>query len=116
MRSAMTHRLKRPSWGLPILGCLAIAALWVLFVGGTRAHEVFAGFAVLVLSAAFLFRVAKMESLQLDFRMVDLLTCWRIPWYIVSDSYTILVVLLEGPYRKKGRIFLLFLRVQDERA
>jgi hypothetical protein len=39
--------------------------------------------------------VALKEPLKLDFRIVDLLTCWRIPWYIVSDSYTIVAVLLK---------------------
>ncbi len=108
MRSAMTHRLKRPSWGLPILGCLAIAALWVLFVGGTRAHEMLVGSVVLVLSAAFMFRVGEMESLELEFQMRDLLTCWRIPWYIVSDSYTILVVLLKDLTGKRAGSFYCF--------
>jgi multisubunit Na+/H+ antiporter MnhE subunit len=87
--------LDRPSLTLSILSCLFIAVIWVLFVGGIRAHEMIVGFVVLVLSAGLLLRVAQREPLKLDFRMVDLLTCWRIPWYIVSDSYIILLVLLK---------------------
>jgi len=69
--------------------------LWVLFVGGTRAHEMVVGAIVLLLSAAFLFRVGELESLRLDLRPADLLSCWRIPWYFLSDSYVIITVLVK---------------------
>jgi multisubunit Na+/H+ antiporter MnhE subunit len=85
-----------------------IAALWVLFVGGTKPHEMIVGCVVLALSAAFMFRVGETESLNLDFRMVDLLTCWRIPWYILSDGYTILLVLLKDLAGKRAGSFYRF--------
>lgn len=87
--------MERPSLVLSILSCLFIAVIWILLVGGTRVHEMIVGFVVLMLSAALLLRVAQREPLKLEFRMTDLLTCWRIPWYIVSDSYIIIVVLLK---------------------
>lgn len=88
-------RLQAPSLGLSILSSLTIAVLWMLFVGGTRAHEMVVGFIVLVLTAALLFRVSVVESLHLDLHPADLLTCWRIPWYLLSDSYVIIAVLVK---------------------
>jgi multisubunit Na+/H+ antiporter MnhE subunit len=102
MRSAGTHRWKRPSWSVALLSLLTLAVLWVLFVGGTRVHEMLVGFVVLVLSGSFLIRVGQMDSLELDFQMRDLLTCWRIPWYLLSDGYTILAVLVKDLAGAKG--------------
>jgi hypothetical protein len=66
------------------------------------------GFVVLVLSAAFILQVRAMEPLKLDFRMADLLTCWRIPWYIVSGIYEIVVVLSKDIIGKEAGSFYRF--------
>lgn len=95
MTSTAVRHSRRPSLGIFLLSCLGISLSWILFVGGTRLHEMLVGFGVLALSAAFIFRLARMESLDLDFRATDLLTCWRIPWYILSDSWAIIAVLIK---------------------
>lgn len=90
-----TPHLQRPSLGLSILAWITVAVLWILFVGGTRIHEMLVGLGVLLLTGLFLFRVGETESLNLKFGLADILTCWRIPWYFLSDTFTILLVLLK---------------------
>lgn len=102
------HRLRKPAIGWVILAGLASAMLWILFVGGTRAHEMMVGAAVLVLSVAFIFRVGQMETLNLDLQAVDLVTCWRIPWYIISGSYEIASILVKDLIGKKAGSFYRF--------
>jgi hypothetical protein len=72
-----------------------MAILWILFVGGIHRDEMIAGAGVLILASAFLYLVARRETLTLDLRWPDLVTCWRIPWYIVSGVYEIAVVLVK---------------------
>jgi hypothetical protein len=72
-----------------------MALLWVLFVGGTRRNEMIVGAGVLLLSGAFLYLLSRKETLTLDLRWGDLVTCWRIPWYIMSGVYEIAIILVK---------------------
>lgn len=47
MRKDKNRRERTPSLGLSVLSLLLIAALWILFVGGTRRDEMIAGAGVL---------------------------------------------------------------------
>jgi hypothetical protein len=82
-------------FGLNALVAFLIAVVWILFVGGTRRDEMIVGAGVLLLSGAFLHLLARKESLTLDLQWADLVTCWRIPWYIVSRVYEITIILIK---------------------
>jgi hypothetical protein len=86
---------KSVSVGLCVIALFLMAILWILFVGGTRRDEMIVGAGVLMLSGAFLHLVARRETLTLDFRWSDVVTGWRIPWYIVSRVYQITVFLMK---------------------
>lgn len=77
------------------------AALWIVFVGGTRRDEMIAGAAILAPSMAFFYRVWRTEELELEFHWRDVAQGWRIPWYIVSGIYEIVVVFLIDVFGKK---------------
>lgn len=72
-----------------------IVVLWILLTGNTRPHELIVGEVVLFLSGGFLYLVVSKGHLVLDLRWTDLATGWRIPWYIVSGVYEIIVVLAK---------------------
>jgi multisubunit Na+/H+ antiporter MnhE subunit len=73
-----------------------MALLWVLFVAGTKGQEMLVGVGAVSLSLLFLWGVAHTSPLALDFRAQDVFTFWRIPLYLVSDAWTVLVVLFKS--------------------
>jgi hypothetical protein len=79
----------------PTLAIPLMAALWILRVGSTRRHEVWVGGAVLLLSAAFLYKTWQTETLKLDLRSRDLAQGWRIPWYIASGVWEMIAILVK---------------------
>ncbi len=95
MREDKKRRERMPSLGLSALSLLLIAALWILFVGGTRRDEMIVGASVFLLSGAFLYLVWRTETLRLEVRWQDFPQGWRIPWYVVSGVYEIIVVLAK---------------------
>ncbi|GAC1422059.1 MAG: hypothetical protein NVSMB62_17500 [Acidobacteriaceae bacterium] len=72
-----------------------LTAGWILLVAGTRLHEMVVGAAAVVACAAFLWFVHRHSTLRVSFQLMDVLTGWRIPWYILSDSYTVIDVLVR---------------------
>ncbi len=80
---------------LAILALVLMAGEWILLVAGTRPHEMMVGAVSVAASALFLSVVTTTSTLALDFRFSDLVAGWRIPWYILSDCYVLLVVLLR---------------------
>jgi hypothetical protein len=51
--------------------------------------------------------VGKMSTLRLDFHAVDVAQAWRIPWYVLSDCYTLVAVLLLDAFtaRRAGSLY-----------
>ena len=90
-----------PSLGLSASSLLLIAALWILFVGGTRRDEMIAGAGVFFLCGAFLYLVWRTETLRLEVRWADAAQGWRIPWYVVSKVYQIIVILMKDLFGVK---------------
>jgi hypothetical protein len=86
---------RKPSLGLCALSVVLIAALWILFVGGTRRNEMFVGVGVLFLTTAFVYRVLRVETLNLSLSLEDIAQGWRVPWYILSGIYEIVVILAK---------------------
>jgi hypothetical protein len=86
---------------LSTLSLLLIAAIWILFVGGTRRNEMVVGAGVLLLSGAFLYQIWRIETLHLEVRWNDFAQGWRIPWYVVSKVCEIIVVLVKDLFGVK---------------
>lgn len=81
---------------------LLMALEWILLVAGTHPHEMIVGAASVLLSAIFLARVHKMSTLKLDFHLSDIATGWRIPWYVLSDCFTLTRILLRDLFTAHG--------------
>ena len=83
------------SLGFFALSALLIAALWILFVGGTRRNEMLVGAGVLVLSGMFWYQVWRVETLIFDFHLEDIVQGWRTPWDILTRVSQIVGILLK---------------------
>jgi hypothetical protein len=94
----MVSRKHKPTRRFAILTALSLllmAALWIVFVGGTQKHEMDVGAGVLLLSAAFLYTIWQTETLKLDMRVRDLLQGWRIPWNILIRDCQMIAILAK---------------------
>jgi hypothetical protein len=97
----MTHaggspaRLQSLSWPLFVLTIVLMAGEWVLLVAGTHLHEMIVGAASVLAAALFLYFVYRSDTLHMEFRAKDVLSCWRIPWYLISGLYEITAIFLK---------------------
>jgi hypothetical protein len=80
---------------LATFAILVMAVEWILLVAGTRPHEMIVGAGSILASALFLSGVNKTCTLTLNFKVSDVVQGWRVPWYVLSDSFTITAVLLR---------------------
>jgi hypothetical protein len=78
-----------------LLAALLMSAEWILLVAGTHIHEMIVGAASVLASGAFLFGVHRSSTLHTDFRLADMAKGWRIPWYVISDIFAIILVLFK---------------------
>lgn len=94
MRESRTTGLRTISAGVLTLSVIVMAAEWILLVAGTRRDEMIVGALSVIAAALFLQFVYRAEHQTLDVRLKDLAACWRIPWYILSDTWVVTKVLL----------------------
>ncbi len=78
-----------------VLIVLLMAGEWILLVAGAKIDEMIVGFFSVVAAALFLLMVCRSEEQFFDFRVADLIACWRVPWYLISGIWEITVVLLK---------------------
>jgi multisubunit Na+/H+ antiporter MnhE subunit len=83
------------SAGALTLSVVIMAAEWVLLVGGLKRDEMIVGAMAVLLGAMFLWRALEVASEPLHFHIRDLLTLWRLPWMMLSDVWTVTVVLVR---------------------
>jgi hypothetical protein len=79
---------------LTIVTIVVMAAEWILLVAGTRPHEMIVGAGCVLASTIFIAFVNRMSTLKLDFHLSDVAQGWRVPWYVLSDCYTLTALLL----------------------
>jgi multisubunit Na+/H+ antiporter MnhE subunit len=72
---------------------ILVAAAWVLFVAGIRFHEMLVGLGVDIAATIFLVNLCKFAEPALRLEWRDVIQCWRLPWYVLSDIWQIMVVL-----------------------
>jgi len=82
---------------LVLLGVFLTSAIasWILFVGGVRRDEMLVGIGVLLLTAAFAYEVWRIETLHVEFHMSDVIQGWRVPGYVLRDTWVIASALLR---------------------
>lgn len=101
----MRHRKdspeQRPSLRLCIVVLVLISLLWIVFVGGVRRDEMIVGVGVLFLSSGFLYLVWRSETLNLDLELRDLAQGWRVLWYVPTDIWIVIAVLVKDLFRVK---------------
>lgn len=81
--------------GVLTLSVVIMAAEWVLLVAGLKRDELIVGALAVALAAVFLWRTLQVASEPLDFRIRDILTLWRLPGMMISDAWTVTIVLLK---------------------
>ncbi len=78
-----------------VIAAVVIFALWFTFVGTRAAHEMEVGAAASLLSLTFCAFAQGRSRSRISLHLKDILQAWRIPWYILSDAATIILVLLK---------------------
>jgi hypothetical protein len=73
--------------------CLAVG--WVWLVAGTHLHEMMVGAAVVVVATLFLRLVNRSQPSAIQLHWSDVAQGWRIPWYLVSDTWVVTLVFLK---------------------
>ncbi|HEX5285129.1 MAG TPA: hypothetical protein VFW30_13485 [Bryocella sp.] len=95
MSEAKTRRLRTISAGVLALSVLIMAGEWILLVAGVKRDEMIVGALSVLASALFLQFVYRAEQQKLDIRLKDLATAWRLPGYIVRDTWVVTLVLMK---------------------
>lgn len=101
------HRRKLRSAMAPALAIVLMAGSWVVFVGGVQRDEMFVGAGVLLLTAAFLYLVWRVETLKVELRTKDVAQGWRIPWDVAGDVWRLIVILARDVFgsRRAGSFY-----------
>ena len=66
--------------------------LWLLFVGTFELHELVVGIIAAVLSSIGMGVIALGYSVPFSPTVTDVLACWRLPWYLLSDTWVVFEV------------------------
>ncbi len=86
--------MRKAGWSLWSLGVAAFAYLaWLAFVGTFEFDECVLGIACALVAAAASLLTWRAMGLKAHGTVADYLSGWRVPWYILSDSWAILRVL-----------------------
>jgi hypothetical protein len=95
MQRSTRSSARRISAGALTLSVIIMAAEWILLVAGVRRDEMIVGALATILAAVFLWRTLQVASEPLEFQLRDILTIWRLPWMMISDAWTVTVVLFR---------------------
>lgn len=74
-------------WTLPVF-----YGTWLLFVGSFSLHELLIGIIAAVLASAGMVVVKIFYQTPFSPDASDLLALWRLPWYLLSDTFVVLTV------------------------
>jgi hypothetical protein len=92
MPEGRTRRIE-PKTLLAILALMA--GEWILLVAGVRKDEMIVGAVAVSFAAAFLCLILRSQKIELNFTIRDAFTVWRVPWYILSNTFTLCCVLMR---------------------
>jgi multisubunit Na+/H+ antiporter MnhE subunit len=74
---------------------VSLAIGWVWLVAGTHLHEMIVGAAVVAVASLFLLLVHRSQPNAIQFDWKDVAQGWRIPWYMVSDTWVVTLVFFK---------------------
>ncbi len=69
------------------------AGLWILFVAGVKPEEMIVGAICVLLTSAFTWYIGCRITVDIRFRIEDLVQIWRMPAYLITGTWEILSVL-----------------------
>lgn len=83
--------------------------LWILFVGTLSAHELIVGILATLLAVGGTCVVDVQYPARFSPSVAELLSIWRLPWYLVSGTWRVLTIALNDflGIRKAQSLFLL---------
>lgn len=93
--SRVSSKNRSSSAGVTALVAFCLAFGWVWLVAGTHLHEMMVGAGVVVLATLFLLLVHRSQPTTIQLRWKDVAQGWRIPWYMVCDTWVVIVLLLR---------------------
>jgi multisubunit Na+/H+ antiporter MnhE subunit len=82
-------------FGVAALLAVSLAVGWVWLVATTHVHEMIVGAAVVVLATLFLLLVHRSQPNAVQLHWKDVAQGWRIPWYMVCDTWVVTLVFLR---------------------
>jgi multisubunit Na+/H+ antiporter MnhE subunit len=94
-RNGVNHEDLVGSGRFALYALLAAAPMWLVFAGSFAAHELLVGSVVLVASISFALFMRSFRTFEVYLTLRDLGQGWRLPWYLIVDCSTILVVLCK---------------------
>ncbi len=96
----------------------AFYGLWLLFVGTFSLHELLIGIIAAVLASIGMVVVGIFYSTPFSPTAKDLLAGWRLPWYVLSDTWVVLAVAakdLVGSHRAESLFRVVPFRAGSEK-
>lgn len=93
--SRASSKNRGSSSGVTVLVACCLAFGWVWLVAGTHLHEMMVGAGVVVLATLFLLLVHKSQPASIQLHWKDVAQGWRIPWYMVCDTWVVILLLLR---------------------
>ena len=72
-----------------------MSAEWILLVAGIKPHEMLVGTVAVLAAALFLCVILRSQTIAFNFLLSDICAVWRVPWYILTNTYTLCDVLAK---------------------
>jgi multisubunit Na+/H+ antiporter MnhE subunit len=95
LASRVSSKNRSSSPGVTALVAVCLAFGWVWLVAGTHLHEMMVGAGVVVLATLFLRLVHRSQANPIQLHWKDVAQGWRIPWYMVCDTWVVILLLLR---------------------
>ncbi len=103
--SAPAKPLRKVSLVAVAVVAALLAGEWILFTAGVKAQEMLVGAFAVVLSLVFLLVVWQHSTQRIQLSAADVLQVWRLPWYLLSDAWTVTRVLVLDLCGKRAGSF-----------
>ncbi len=83
--------------------------LWIMFVGTFSTHELMVGVVATVLAVVGMCVIDVQYPARFSPKLAELLSLWRLPWYLVSGTFSVLKIAMTDLVRtdKAESLFLI---------
>jgi hypothetical protein len=97
--TAQRKRTIRPHTVFLILALMA--GEWVMLVAGVKRNEMIVGLVAVLFACAFLCLVIRSQDMEYNFTLRDISTIWRVPWSILTNTFTLCSVLAKDVFGRE---------------